>query len=116
MKLVRVLSRLIALLVAVGAFVGLTAMYYEHTPHVALPATTVREMGARNFERWQAEIRHQPSAPELGYFSEFVASAIMLAIFGWMGRLLFRLRLNPAPRGEGQLIFCTEHSRRAPSL
>ncbi|HXU19696.1 MAG TPA: hypothetical protein VN788_03840 [Verrucomicrobiae bacterium] len=101
MKLVRVLSRLVVLLAAAGAFVGLTAMYYDSSPHGPdsrdWPTPT-------DFAQWQAEIRHQPSAPEVGYFSEFAGTAIILAIFVWMGRMLFRLRLNPAPRNEGQLI------------
>jgi len=91
-KVVRIFSRLMLLLFIAAAFVGLTAIYGSST-HPALPNAL-----------YQEEQRHEPSSPEVGYFSQFVGYGIMLAVFCYAGRMLFRLRLNPAPHGEGQPI------------
>ena len=102
MKVIRIFSRLLLLLLVAAAFVGLTAIYGSST-HPALPNV-----------RYQQEQRHEPSAPEIGYFSQFVGYGIMLAVFCYAGRMLFRLRLNPAPHGEGQPIVLglRENTRR----
>jgi hypothetical protein len=95
MKLVRVgvLSRIALLSLAAAAFVGLTVVYYggsvrDHSPD----------------RHWQAVRRHRPSAPQVSQFLEFVAAALGLALFAAGGRIVFRLRLSPASRSEGQPI------------
>lgn len=100
MKVIRLLSRVAVLLLAAAAFVGLTQVYGNST-HPALPNAF-----------WQAERQHEPSAPNIGYFSEFVGFGIFLAVCATAGRILFRLRLNPAPRGEGRPILLNLYQAR----
>jgi len=104
MKLARVLPRVVILLVVAAAFVGLTAVYGNSTNPVLPDAV------------WQAEHQHEPSAPNIGYFSEFVGWGIWLAVCCVVGRMLFRLRLNPVPRGEGQPILLDLRPSRRDSL
>jgi hypothetical protein len=91
-KLVRVLSRLALLSLAAAAFVGLTGIY-GGSVRVPLPSP-----------RWQEGRQHRPSAPEVGQFPEFVAAGVELALFAVAGRMIFRLRLSPVSRSEGQPI------------
>lgn len=104
MKLSRVLSRLALLSLAAAALVGLTEIY-GRSAQPWLPDAVA-----------QAEKQHQPSAPEIGYFSEFFGWGMWLVICAVTGRLIFRLRLNPAPRGEGQSILLDLHRGRRESL
>jgi hypothetical protein len=92
MKLVRVLSRLALLSLAAAGFVGLTGIYGDSVrPPLPNP-------------RWQAVGQHRPSAPEVDQFPEFVAAGVELALFAVAGRMVFRLRLSPVSRSEGQPI------------
>ena len=100
MRVGRVISRLAILLIVGAAFVGLSAVYLRSADPLMPNA------------RGQWEIRHQPSAPGVGYVVDFVGYAILLAMFAWLGRMLFRLRLNPAPRNEGKPILLALHETR----
>src|SRR5690348_6741132 len=84
------LSRLVLLLLVAGALFGLRVIYGTFVLSNA---------------RWQSEQQDSsPYAPDVGYFPDFVYRAALLAVFCLAGRVVFRLRLNPAPRGEGQPI------------
>jgi hypothetical protein len=99
-KLVRVLSRLALLSLAAAAFVGLTGIYGGSVrPPLPNP-------------RWQAERRHRPSAPHVSQFPEFVGEGVVLALYAVAGRIVFRLRLSPASRSEGQPILLDLHRER----
>ena len=91
MKLKRVLTRLAILSLAAAAFVGLTEIY-GGSRRTALPSAN-----------WQAERRHRPSAPQGGDLQDVVGNGVVLAIFAFAGRIIFRLRLSPVSRNEGQL-------------
>jgi hypothetical protein len=91
-KIRRLLSRLLLLSLVAAAFVGLTWMY-GRSAHPPFPSS-----------RSQEEKRHRPSAPQFDYFLEFVGYGTVLAVFALAGRLVFRLRLNPVSRREGQPI------------
>ena len=92
MKFVRVISRLAPLSLAAAAFAGLTEIYGGSVPP-PLPNP-----------QWRAGRRHRPSAPEVGKFPELVGEGMVLAIYAVAGRIVLRLRLSPASRGEGQPI------------
>jgi hypothetical protein len=99
-KVVRVLSQLALLSVAAAALVGLTELYSGSArPPLPDPST-------------QAERRHRPSAPQISLFGEFLADGTVLAIYALAGRLIFRLRLSPAPRAKGQSISLDLHRER----
>jgi len=91
-KLVRVLSRLVVLLLAASAFVGLTEIYASS---VRLPLPN---------PRWQAGLQHRPSAPEVAECPEFVGAGVMLAGWAVAGRRGLRLRLSPVSRSAEQLV------------
>ena len=91
MKLVRVLSRIARISLAAAAFIGLTGIY-GGTRRLGLPSVS-----------WQEERAHRPSAPQVRYFPDVIGDGIVLAIFAFAGRILFRLRLSPVSRNEGQL-------------
>ncbi len=92
MKLVRILLRLALLSLAAAAFAGLTWMYGNS---VSPPSPD------RGLQEW---LQHRPSAPDAWKFLELVPGGAAVAIFAVAGRILFRLRLSPASRGEGQPI------------
>lgn len=104
MRLARPLFRLAVLLMVGALLVELTAMYGK-SAHPFMPNA-----------RGQWEIQHQPSTPSVGYVTDFLGQAILLAIFAWLGRMLFRLRLNPAPRNEGKPILLGLHQTRRQEL
>jgi hypothetical protein len=91
MKLVRVLSQIALISLAAAAFVGLTGIYGD-SRRPAFPSAS-----------WQAERGHRPSAPQVRYFPDVIGDGIVLAIFAFAGRIIFRLRLSPVSRNEGQL-------------
>jgi hypothetical protein len=91
MKLVRVLSRIALISLAAAAFVGLTGIYGS-TRRLGLPSAS-----------WQEEREHRPAAPQVRYFPDVIGDGMVLAIFAFAGRIIFRLRLSPASRNEGQL-------------
>ena len=92
MKLVRLSTRVALLSLAAAAFVGLTGIY-GGSARPPLPNP-----------RSQAERRHRPSMPQVSQFPEFVAGGVELAIYALAGRIVFRLRLSPVSRTEGQPI------------
>ena len=100
MKLVRVLPRLALLSLAASAFVGLTGIY-GGLVRAPLPNPS-----------WQAERRHRPSAPHVTLFPEFVGEGMVLALYAFGGRIVFRLRLSPVSRSEGQPISLDLHRER----
>ncbi len=102
MKLKRVLARLAILSLAAAAFVGLTEIY-GGSRRTALPSTN-----------WQAERRHRPSAPQGGDFQDVVGNGVVLAVFAFAGRIIFRLRLSSVSRSEQQLIQLDLHRKRGP--
>jgi hypothetical protein len=89
---VRVLSRLALLSLAAAGFVGLTGIY-GGLVRVPLPDP-----------RSQAERLHRPSAPDINVFLEFIGDGTLLALYAYAGRIIFRLRLSPVSRSEGQPI------------
>lgn len=92
MKLVRVLlRRLVLLLVFAAAFVALGETYRSFMRHHIL------RNALSNGGSWS-------SGPEIVWFPDLIYRATLLAFFCLAGRVLFRLRLNPAPRGEGQPV------------
>jgi hypothetical protein len=92
MKFIRVLSRLALLLLAAAAFAGLTRIYGGSVwPSSPDP-------------QWRAGRRHRPSAPEVGQFPELIGEGMVVVIYAVAGRIVFRLRLSPASRNEGQPI------------
>ncbi|MGA8593424.1 MAG: hypothetical protein WB676_01660 [Bryobacteraceae bacterium] len=97
MKFVRVLLRSAFLSLAAAACAGLTAIYGGSVRR-PLPNPG-----------WQAARQHRPSAPEVGKFPEFVGEAVTVAIYAVAGRIVFRLRLSPASRSEGQPILLGLH-------
>ena len=104
MRLARMLFRLVVLLVVGALFVELTAMY-GRSAHPFMPNA-----------RGQWEIQHQPPTPSVGYVTDFLGQTILLAIFAWLGRMLLRLRLNPAPRNEGKPILLGLHRTQREEL
>lgn len=97
MKFVRVLSRLALLSLAAAGLAALTGIYGGS---VRSPIPNAQ---------WRAARRHRPAAPEVGKFPEFVGEFMILAVFGVGGRIVFRLRLSPASRSEGQPILLGLH-------
>jgi hypothetical protein len=105
MKLARVLVRLVLLSLVAAGFVGLTALYGgSDRPSAASDPV------------WQNGRDHRPSAPQVGYFSEFVGEGLLLVFFAATGRIVLRLRLNPVPRYEGQPVLLDLHRSRPDSL
>src|SRR4249919_2964738 len=88
MKWIRVLSRVALISLAAAAFVGLTGIYGD-SRRPGLPSAS-----------WQAERGHRPSAPQVMYFPDVIGDGIVLAIFAFAGRIIFRLRLSPVSRNE----------------
>jgi hypothetical protein len=99
MRLVRLMSRILILLLAATALIGLEEVYSRS----AYPLTN---------PRLDAERRHQPSAPEVGYISQFIGYALFLTMCALGGRLVFRMRLNPAPRTDGHPLLLDLHPKR----
>ena len=97
MKFVQVLSRLALLSLAAAAFSGLTGIY-GGSVRSPLPNP-----------QWRAWRRHRPSAPEVGQFPELIGEGMVVAIYAVAGRIVFRLRLSPASRSEGQPISLNLH-------
>jgi hypothetical protein len=96
-KLARVLSRLALLSLAAAAFIGLTEIYGGSVrPPLPNP-------------RWQAERRNRPSELQVSKVLEFFAGAMELALYALAGRIVFRLRLSPVSRHEGQPILLNLH-------
>ena len=93
MKVLGVMSRVGLLLLTAAALAGLTAIYGRFV-QVSLPNPAS-----------QAVRRHRPSAPHLREFPEFAGEGMLLAYFAAIGRIVFRLRLSPPSRSEGQLVF-----------
>jgi hypothetical protein len=91
MKLVRVLSRIALISLAAAVFVGLTGIY-GGSRRLGLPSAS-----------WQEERGHRLPAPQVDYFPDVIGDGIVLAIFAFAGRIIFRLRLSPVSRNEGQL-------------
>ena len=90
MKLIRVLlSWLVPPVIIAAAFVGWRTIF----------GILIHLMLAN--ARWRAALQGAwpPSAPELAYFPDFLYRAGLLALFCIAGRLVFRLRLTPLPRG-----------------
>src|SRR5262249_56679947 len=77
---------------AAAAFVGLTAIY-GGSVRTPLPDSSSR-----------AERQHRPSAPHMNLFLEFIGEGMLLALYAFAGRIVFRLRLSPVLRREGQPI------------
>jgi hypothetical protein len=93
MKFIQVLSRLSLLSLAAAAFAGLTEIYGGSVrPPLPHP-------------QWRAGRLHRPSAPEVGKFPELIGEGMVVAIYAVGGRIVFRLRLSPVSRSEGQPIF-----------
>ena len=92
MKLVHVLPRIALLSLAAGGFAALTEIYGESV-RSPLPNPL-----------WQVARRHRPAPPQVRYISEFVGEFGLVAIYALAGRLVFRLRLSPVSRSEGQPI------------
>jgi hypothetical protein len=99
-KLVRVLSRTALLSLVAGAFVGLTGIY-GGSAQAPLPNP-----------HSQAERAHRPSAPQFGYFPEFLGEGMLLAVYALAGRLVFQLRLSPVSRSKEQPILLDLHRER----
>jgi hypothetical protein len=91
MKFMRVCSRLAILSLAAAAFAGLTAIY----------GGSARPLPNPRLRAWK---EHRPSAPDLGRFPELIGEGIVVAIYAVAGRLIFRLRLSPRSRSEGDPI------------
>lgn len=100
MKIVRVLSRLAPLLLAAAAFAGLTGIY-GGSVRPPLPDP-----------QWRDWRRHRPAAPKVGHFPELIGEVMIVAIYAVAGRIVLRLRLSPASRGEGQRILLGLDSSR----
>jgi hypothetical protein len=92
MKLIRVVARIAAASLAAAFFVALTQAYARS---VRLP---LPDPG------WRADRAHRPSAPELGKIPEAIGEGVVVVICAVAGRIVFRLRLLPASRSEGQPI------------
>jgi hypothetical protein len=86
------MSRIVILSLAAAAFAGLTQIYVRSVPS-PLPGPNLQE-----------ERLHRPFAPQVLLFPEPIADGMVVAIYALAGRLLFRLRLSPNPRREGQSI------------
>ena len=91
MKWIRVLSRVALISLVAAAFVGLTGIY-GGSRRPGLPSAS-----------WQEERGHRPSSPQIMYFPDVIGDSIVLAIFAFAGRIIFRLRLSPVSRNEGSL-------------
>jgi|HubBroStandDraft_6_1064221.scaffolds.fasta_scaffold1965691_1 hypothetical protein len=102
MKFVRLLSRIFILLSASAAFVGATDIYGR--------SAQINPIFLNPLEN--AERLHQPSAPEIGYFSQFMGYTLFFIMCTLAARTLFRMRLNPAPRGEGHPVLLDLHQKR----
>ena len=97
MRLIRVLSRLAVLSLVATAFAGLTGIY-GGSVRFPLPDP-----------QWRAGRDHRLSAPEVRLFPEFVGEGMIVAVFAVGGRIVFRLRLSPPSRREGQPILLGLH-------
>jgi hypothetical protein len=91
-KLVRVLSRIVLLSLAAGAFVGLTGLY-GRSIRTPLPDPI-----------GQAERQHRPSEPQVSQFPEFIGYFFLFVFWAGIGRMGLRLRLSPVSRSERQPI------------
>jgi hypothetical protein len=85
-------GRLGILLLAAAALVGVTWIFGGW---VGTELPNPQSMAAR---------RHRRDGPEAGKFGEFLGQGIEVAVLAVMGRVVFRLRLSPASRGEGRPI------------
>lgn len=89
MKVIRVLlSWLTVVLIVAAAFIAWISIYVRFALHFMLANA-----------HWQTALQDWPSAPDVAYFPDFLYRAGLLALFCVAGRLIFRLRLNPVPRG-----------------
>ena len=90
MRFIRVLSRLALLSLVAVAFASLTGMYVG---------------SVRSFlpdSQWRAGRDHRSSAPDVRLFPEFVGEGMIVVIFAVGGHIVFRRRLSPPSRSEGQ--------------
>ena len=93
MKFARVLARLALLSLAAAVFIGLTQVYAGSVQPPRFP------------ERFRRVRRNnRPSDPQPGRFPSFLGEGLVVAVIAVAGRIVFRLRLTPAPRGEEQVI------------
>ncbi|GEM_PF-6510934 len=92
MKFARLLLRTAILSLAAAAFVWLTGIFGDS-----------RQISAPN-RGWQAERAHRASTPRVAKFAEFLGAGVIVAVVAAIGRIIFRLRLSPAPRNAGQPI------------
>jgi hypothetical protein len=97
MRFIRVLSRLALLSLVAAAFAGMTGIYGGS---VRSPSPDAQ---------WRVGRDHRPSAPEVRLFPEFVGEGMIVAVFAAGGRIVFRLRLSPPSRSEGQPILLGLH-------
>ena len=90
MKVIRaLLSWLAVALIVAATFIAWRTIYVRFVLHFMLANV-----------HWRAALRDsRPSAPDVAYFPDFLYRAGLLALFCMAGRLVFRLRLNPVPRG-----------------
>jgi len=84
-NVLRILSRLALLSLAAAAFTVLTALYARS---VRTPTPT---------PHWRL---HRALAPKITGLPEFFGEGILIAVCTLAGRLVFRLRLSPAPPRE----------------
>ena len=92
MKITRALPRVALLMLAAAAFAGLTGIY-GGSVRPPLPSPQWRHA------RWR-----RPSTPNAAQFPELIAEVLIVVIYAVAGRIVLRLRLSPASRGEGQPI------------
>ena len=100
MKFVRALSGLGLLSLVTAAFAALTAI----CGNSGRPPSPDPEL-----QTWR---QHRPSAPQLGYFPEVIGELVGVVMIAAAGRIVFRLRLSPAPRSEGKPILLGLHRGR----
>lgn len=87
-KALRILSRLVLLSLAAAAFTLLTSLYARS---IRTPSPTPHGK------------HHRALAPKITELPEFFGEVILIAVCTVAGRLIFRLRLSPAPRRKTPL-------------
>ena len=101
MKLARLFSRLVLLLLAAAGIAGLTGIYGGSVRVTPPPAL------------YQAYHRNPPPAPQGGEFPGFIRAVLEVALFAVGGRLALRLRLSSVPSSERQPVLLDLNRRAA---
>lgn len=92
MRFLQILSRLALVSLAAGIFAILMSIY----------AASGQSLLPNSHDRTARQDR--ASWPDVSESPTLIGEVAVLVLFAMIGRIVFRLRLSPAPRNEGQLL------------